>query len=177
VRPCGIQKKIPVIITKHWKALSDNQLSRLAQLQAVINTSVSGMDTDAELSHRIEQIDRIKSYRIRSVCRVVTCQYGSSTWARQCKAKQDYLLSFDPVIDNPLRASKSNQHVVDGDIILTHRADAVGGGQWVSLHNPDVYLGVCPQCPDQCGVETLLQPKEGGNMKAAAVIINLNLSK
>lgn len=145
--------KIPVIITKHWKTLSDSDIQRLKIVNAVINTSTSGLDTDAEIKHRVKQIERLKAAGVRSVCRVVTCEYGETEWAKKCKEKQDYLLSLYPVIDNPLRASKSNERVLSGEIILTKKEDAVGGGKFISLHNASTYLGKCDKCPDQCGVE------------------------
>jgi hypothetical protein len=111
------------------------------------------MDTDLEIKHRTEQISRIQGYGIKSVCRVVTCSFGKSIWAKECKEKQDYLLSLKPVIDNPLRASKANQHVIEGDISLALKGEAIGGGKLVSLHCDSVYLGTCGDCPDQCGVD------------------------
>lgn len=153
--------KTPVIITKHWKTLSDSDIQRLKIVNAVINTSASGLDTDAEIKHRVKQIERLKAAGVRSVCRVVTCEYGETEWAKKCKEKQDYLLSLHPVIDNPLRASKSNERVLSGEIILTKKEDAVGGGKFISLHNASTYLGKCDKCPDQCGVEdTNIKPKE-----------------
>ena len=144
--------KTPVIITKHWTALSDSHLLRLKTLSAVVNTSTSGLDSDSEIRHRVEQMDRIKEAGAKSVCRVVTCSFGPSQWARQCHEKQEYLLSLSPVVDNPLRATKSNKHVMNGDIILERKNEAIGGGKLVSLHNSSVYLGTCYNCPDQCGV-------------------------
>ena len=149
--------KTAVIITKHWIPLSDDHLCRLAAIGAVVNTSTSGLDTDAQMKHRIAQIARIKAAGVRSVNRVVTCDFGETEFATKAKAKQDYLLSILPVIDNPLRAPKSNQHVIAGDILLTKKDNAIGGGKFVSLHNENVYLGTCPNCPDQCGA---LPPKE-----------------
>ena len=145
--------KTPVVITKHWSALTDVELERMAKLKlgVVFNTSVSGMDTDKEVAHRVEQMERLAGYGFRSLLRVVTCQYGMSEWARGCRDKQDYLLSFADVIDNPLRASNVNARVLAGDIVLTRRRDSVGGGKFVSLHRPSVYLGRCEDCPDQCG--------------------------
>lgn len=145
--------KVPVIITKHWKTLSDTDIQRLKNVRAVINTSTSGLDTDAEIKHRTKQIERIKAAGISSVCRVVTCEYGSTQWAKSCKEKQDYLLSLTPVIDNPLRASQSNEMVLSGEILLTKMEDAIGGGKFISLHCASTYLGKCDKCPDQCGVE------------------------
>jgi hypothetical protein len=153
-------KKTPVIITKHWEILTDEQIDGLRWLKAVVNTSTSGLDSDAELSHRIVQIERLRSSGVRSVCRVVTCNYGKSEWARSRKEKQDYLLSLAPVIDNPLRVRLSNPHVLNGDILITRRDDSVGGGRTVSLHG-QVYLGSCTRCPDQCGIEMSGIPKTG----------------
>lgn len=111
-------RKIPVIVTKHWYELSDFQIERLGDLNAVINTSTSGLDTDSEIKYRVEQIVRLRRAGVCSACRVVTCEFGNSEWARNCRDKQDYLLSLAQVINTPLRASKSNRHVMNGDIIL-----------------------------------------------------------
>jgi hypothetical protein len=147
--------KIPVIITKHWLTLSDEQILQLKKLSAVFNTSVSGMDTDAELTHRICQASRIKQFGLRSILRIVTCNYGVSNWAKSCNDKQRYLFSLGPFIDNPFRATSKNARVIGGDIIMRRVVDAVGGGKFVSLHNDGVYLGTCPGCPDQCGVDEM----------------------
>lgn len=150
LRHCG---KIPVIITKHWLTLSDEQVTTLRKVGAVVNTSVSGLDTDTEIQHRVGELLRLREAGIDSICRVVTCEYGASDWSQGCKEKQDYLLSLKPVIDNPLRARKCSPRVLSGDIILTRREDSIGGGKLVSLHEKSVHLGACKTCPDQCGVE------------------------
>ena len=147
--------KIPVIITKHWITLSDGEIARLKALRAVVNTSTSGLDSDAETKHRLRQIERIRLAGVRSVNRVVTCRYGTSEWARAAQQKQDYLLSILPVIDNPLRASLSNPKVQSGEILIERQEQAIGGGKIISLHNPQVYLGTCTNCPDQCGAQPM----------------------
>lgn len=147
--------KVPVIITKHWLTLTDEQLEQLRHLKAVVNTSISGIDSDPEFTHRVKQLERIKAAGVRSVCRVVTCNYGSSEWAKNCSDKQDYLLAQKPIVDNPLRVRKSNPLVHSGDITIIKRRRAVGGGKYISLHHTGVYLGTCKACPDQCGVEPL----------------------
>jgi hypothetical protein len=146
-------KKLPVIITKHWILLSNDHISRLKNLSAVVNTSTSGLDTDAEIKHRVRQIERLRSSGVRSVNRVITCDYGDSEWALAAKAKQDYLLTIKPIVDNPLRASKTNPRVISGEIKVAHNEASIGGGKLVSLHDSSVYLGYCRECPDQCGVE------------------------
>lgn len=154
-------KKTAVIITKHWVALSDKQIDDLRWLGAVVNTSLSALDTDAEFTYRVKQLERLRAAGIRSVCRVVSCEFGKTEWAKGRKEKQDYLLSLSPVIDNPLRVPKNNTHVLNGDILVTRRDDAIGGGKIISLHNPSVYLGHCKGCPDQCGVDPTAIPAKG----------------
>jgi hypothetical protein len=157
--------KIPVIITKHWIPLSDAQISELRKFKAVVNTSTSGLDTEDEIKHRVAQIERLREAEVRSVNRVVTCSFGSSAWARERKERQDYLLSIIPTIDNPLRARKQNPRVVAGDIRIKKKRESVGGGKFVSLHRPGVYLETCEKCPDQCGVDRLdIRPKEKKEM-------------
>jgi hypothetical protein len=159
-------KKIPVIITKHWIPLTDEQILRLVKQSAVINTSTSGMDTEEEIKYRSLQIERLKWFGVESINRIVTCQYGKSQWAIECKEKQEYLLQSKKIIDNPFRVGKSNNHVLNGDIIITKQNSSIGGySKFVSLHKPDVFLGHCSKCKDQCGVKQIkgdeMQQKQG----------------
>ena len=57
IRALRHAKKTPVIVTKHWKTLSDEQLTELKSLSVVFNTSTSGMDSDNEIKYRVCQID------------------------------------------------------------------------------------------------------------------------
>lgn len=159
--------KTAVIITKHWNPLEDVQIARLALLGAVVNTSVSALDTDEELNHRLLQLNRLREAGVRSVCRVVTCAFGGSPWATDRAERQRYLLSLAPVIDNPLRAGKNNPLAKQGEILVTKRKDAVGGGHSVSVHCPSVYLGTCENCPDQCGVVGTSVTVKGEKMATA----------
>jgi len=142
--------KVPVVITKHWVKLSDEHISDLRWLRAVVNTSISALDTESETKHRVGQLERLREAGVRSVLRVVTCEF--SRGARGYRDKQEHLLSLVPVIDNPLRASKTNPRVVSGEIVLTRRDGSIGGGKSVSLHSGTTFLGRCDACPDQCGV-------------------------
>lgn len=152
VRSLRPAHKTAVIITKHWMVLSNDDVSRLLELDVVFNTSLSGMDTNQELRHRVNQLERLRKAGIPSFARVVTCEYGDTEWGREAAKKQAALMWLKPIIDNPLRAPATHPRVVSGDIILTRREDSIGGGKLVSLHDPNVYLGHCGQCPDQCGV-------------------------
>jgi hypothetical protein len=165
-------KKTAVVITKHWIALTDKQIDDLRWVGAVVNTSTSGLDTDQETCHRLKQRERLHAGGVRSVLRVVTCDYGTSEWARPRRERQERLLSLGPVIDNPLRLRRSNPRVVNGDIIASQRPESVGGGKFVSLHRSSVYLGTCSACPDQCGVDPASTPqinREEGEMVQAAL--------
>jgi hypothetical protein len=146
-------RKTAVIVTKHWGALTDDQLSKMLELDVVVHTSTSGLDTEAQTRHRVRQMERLRHIGIRSVNRVVTCAFGDSDWAQDCQKRQDYLLSLTPVIDTPLRVRMSHPRVVSGELLTTRRSDALGGGTLLSLHRQGVYLGHCNDCPDQCGVE------------------------
>lgn len=143
--------KQPVIITKHWRPIDDDHLARLRSLGAVVNTSVSALDTTQELRHRLKQITRLREAGIRSVARVVTCRFGDTEWARERHEVQQTLLQISPVIDNPLRIPANDPRVVSGDLNVSKVPNAVGGGKVISLHRPDVYLGTCAGCADQCG--------------------------
>lgn len=145
--------KTAVIVTKHWTVLSDDHLSQLLELDVVVHTSTSGLDSEARTRHRVGQYERLKHYGLRSVNRVVTADFGDTEWAQECRQRQERLLALGPVIDTPLRVRSDNPRVVSGELITTRRSDAIGGGTLLSLHRPDVFLGNCADCPDQCGVE------------------------
>ena len=151
-------EKTAVIITKHWTPLTDDHLSQLLELDVVFNTSTSGLDTDAQTKYRVDQFERLARFGIRSVNRVITCEYGDTEWAQQARRRQDYLLTLQPLIDNPLRVSPDNPRVLSGEIRATRRIDSIGGGTLVSVNDPKAYLGHCSTCPDQCGA--LDAPKE-----------------
>ena len=150
LRPMGMT---PVVVTKAWIAPTDEELRGLFYAGAVINVSVSGMDTDDEREHRQEQLARFRAAGLTALPRVVTCQYGNTKWGRDCSEKQRALTSSGPFIDNPLRISKSNLRLLSGDIIATRRADSVGGGKLVSIRDRSTHLGRCSSCPDQCGIK------------------------
>lgn len=146
-------EKTAVIVTKHWKPLTDDHISQLLELDVVVHTSTSGLDTDAQIRHRVGQYDRLRQYGVRSVHRVVTCAFGDTEWARAGQRRQDYLLTLGPVIDTPLRVQPTNPRVMSGELVTTRRLDSLGGGTLLSLHDPAVFLGNCADCPDQCGAQ------------------------
>jgi hypothetical protein len=149
--------KIPVIITKHWIRLNDDQILKLKKHNVVFNTSISPLDTDDEIKYRVTQFDRLKFMGCKSILRIVTCKFGNTKFAKKCNEKQNYLLSMSPIIDNPLRIGRSNKYVENGDIVMEKNKSKVGGNT-ISLNDKNAFVGKCDDCPDQCGVDENTEP-------------------
>lgn len=155
--------KIPVIVTKHWVKLNYNEIQKLKNLGAVINTSISPLDTMEEIEHRLKQADRIKKNGVESILRIVTCDFLKTELAKKLNRIQDWLLSQPyKIIDNPLRATKNNQLFKKKHIGIAKIVDNVVGSRFVSLHKKDVFMGECKHCIDQCGVKMSTIIKENG---------------
>lgn len=144
----------PVIITKHWRVASDAQLKRLAVCRAVLNTSVSALDTEVELKHRKREFFRFKLFGGDSVARVVSCDFNiDNPEGLRMKNIQDALFDLVPTLDNPLRASKNHPLALAGVILLTKIKD-IASEKTISLANNNTYVGHCAGCPDVCGINT-----------------------
>lgn len=142
----------PVVITKHWHRASVDHLRRLVACRAVLNTSISALDTPAELAYRKREIARFKLLGGTSVARVVSCDFvRSHPDGARMGTIQDELFRLRPTIDNPLRASRAHPLVVAGIIRLTVTRD-LATDRTISLANPSTYLGHCSGCQDLCGV-------------------------
>lgn len=142
----------PVIITKHWRVASDDQLKRLAACGTALNTSLSALDTEAELKHRRAQFFRFKLIGGNSVARIVSCDFNTATQegARMMDIQAD-LFTLRPTLDNPLRAPLNHPLAVAGIIRLTKTKD-LNSERTISLSNPSTYVGHCAGCPDVCGI-------------------------
>ena len=81
--------KIPVVVSKHWIVMSDDQLSRLAECGVVFNTSISAMDTRDEIQHRLGQWDRIRRAGAVSRLRIVSAKFGDTQQGRAWEETQD----------------------------------------------------------------------------------------
>lgn len=142
----------PVIITKHWRTLSDDQVKRLVACAAVVNTSISALDTAAELKHRKREFFRFKMFGGNSVARIVSCDFDTSnSEGARMKAAQDELFTLRPTLDNPLRAPMNHPLVVAG-VIRVERMKDLGSLRTISLANSETYVGHCSGCPDVCGI-------------------------
>lgn len=159
--------KTPVIVTKHWTKISDEHLSRLLPCGVVFNTSISALDTPTEIKHRLKQWERIREFGIRSIMRVVSCEFGETERGRAMATVQADLFTRagDLVIDNPLRIPATDPRVVSGDIVVKRHRN-LGGGAYVSITNDATYIGTCGVCPDQCGIKLTLQQKQDIMAKA-----------
>jgi hypothetical protein len=143
--------RVPIIISKHWIKIPDDMLPRFSKCGAIINTSISALDTVAELRYRLKQIQRFKDAEIKSVARIVSCKFGDTEEGKRMNAIQEKLFELRPVIDNPLRIPATDKRVISGDIVAEKMIDMTASTS-ISLHNKKTYIGHCNNCPDQCGV-------------------------
>jgi hypothetical protein len=142
----------PVIITKHWRVATDEQFKRLVSCGAVVNTSISALDTPAELKHRKAQFFRYKLFGGESVARIVSCDFNQdhAEGARMGEI-QAALFTLRPTLDNPLRAPRNHPLAVAGIIRLSLVKD-LSSERTISLANQSTYVGHCAGCPDVCGI-------------------------
>lgn len=146
---------VPVIVTKHWRVSSDEQLVRLVACGAVLNTSVSALDTPAELAHRLRQIARYADLGGVSVARIVSADFDtSSDDGRSMAEVQARLFRLTPHIDNPLRIPRTHDLVQRG-VVRVHLVRDLATERTISLA-PDsgTYTGPCGPCPDKCGLSS-----------------------
>lgn len=142
----------PVIITKHWRVATDDQLRRLSACRTALNTSISALDTPSELKHRRREFFRFKLLGGNSVARIVSCEFDSSTAeGARMQAIQDDLFTLRPTLDNPLRVPRTHPLVVSGTIRLTVVKD-LASERTISITNSETYIGHCAGCPDVCGL-------------------------
>ncbi len=144
---------VPVIVTKHWRTADDGDVCRLVECGAVLNTSISALDTLAELSHRKRQISRYAAFGGVSVARIVSCQFNPAVpEGARLAAIQAGLFSEQPnVIDNPLRIPRTHELVRSG-VVLVRRVRDLATVRSMSLDRQGTYTGHCNGCPDRCGL-------------------------
>jgi len=147
----GVLPKTIVIITKHFKNLTDDQLKTISELDICVNTSVSALDNERLLINRLTQYNRLKKY-CKSVLRIVSCDFNLNNRAGQkLEALQQKLFSNENVLDTVLRVSKENKYVLAG-IINIKETKFLGKKCYASVYNKKTYLGYCSKCKEMCGV-------------------------
>ncbi len=144
--------KVPIVIaTKHWETISDELLQRLGKLDICINTSISALDNEREIKHRLEQYERIKSY-CHSVLRVVTCDFNLQNKEGVEKARlQNELLAKNSTLETVFRPDKDNLYI-RSELILAERVEFLGSTVLASMRDKTTFFGYCKDCPDMCGI-------------------------
>lgn len=133
-----------VIITKHWTILKEEHLERLNWLY--INTSISALDTDAQISHRLTQYNKLKKY-CNSILRVNTADFTEQRYINL----QNQLLDNENVIDNILRLPKNNKYVLNW-LINLKKYNFLGSQQYASKHNENIFFWHCNDCKEKCWI-------------------------
>jgi hypothetical protein len=140
-----------VIITKHWNPIPDNLLTTLERLNVCINTSVSALDSEEELEHRLTEYGRLKNV-CKSVLRVVSCEFNKGhTDGLDKHIIQEELFKMGKCIDTVFRPSNNNPLVEKG-IIKVRKVKFLKSQVLASVANENTYFGDCKNCPDMCGV-------------------------
>jgi hypothetical protein len=141
-----------VIITKHWKQLTTEQLERLKKLNVCINTSISALDSLDKINFLLSEFEKLKSY-CRSVLRVVTFDFNKENEdGLRLSLIQDEIIKNRVFIDTVFRASKKNKLVTEG-VINIHKTKFLGKNALVSKMNKKTYFGNCKNCLEMCGVK------------------------
>ena len=143
-----------VIITKHWKVLSDSLLKDIKPLDICINTSISALDTEGQIHKKLHQFYRLKDY-CNSVLRIVSCDFNKENEEGiSRRVVQDELFKHTPHIDTIFRPSLNNP-LVKNNVINISKVKFLSASVNASVHNKDTYFGYCGKCPDMCGVNLI----------------------
>jgi hypothetical protein len=144
-------KKPIVIITKHWKTIPDYLLSAISKMDICINTSISALDNDYEIDHRLKQYNKLKKY-CNSVLRIVSCDFNTKNYEGCIRSDiQDKLFNNKNVIDTIFRPNLNNQ-LVKNKVIKIKKVKFLKSNVWASVFNKKSYFGDCANCPDMCGI-------------------------
>ncbi len=147
----SIAGKPIVIITKHWKTIPDGLLHKLDKYNIIINTSISALDSKAQIKHRLEQYNKLKEY-CKSVLRVVTCDFNLKDDAgKKMNEKQNKLLQNDNVIETVFRPSAKNE-LVKYEVINVINKKFLNGNILFSMRDEHTFTGHCSNCKEQCGI-------------------------
>lgn len=140
-----------VIITRHWKKLTDLQLLEIKKYNICINTSVSALDSEKLISNSLTEYERIKPY-CKSILRVITCDFNkeNKTGFKMYEI-QKQLLKNKGFIDTVFRPSSNNKFVLE-KIINVKKMGFMKTKTLVSKFNKKVFLGKCGNCLEMCGL-------------------------
>jgi hypothetical protein len=144
-------KKQIVIITRHWKKLTDLQLIEIKKYNICINTSVSALDSQRLIDNSLTEYERIKPY-CKSILRVITCDFNENNEiGKQMAEIQRKLIKNKGFIDTVFRPSKNNKFITYG-IINVKKMGFMKSKTLVSKFNKKAFLGKCENCLEMCGL-------------------------
>ncbi len=144
-------KKQIVIITRHFKTLTEGQLKELSKYNICINTSVSALDSSEVMENSLTQYQRLKPF-CKSVLRIVSCDFNEQNETGKNKAEiQRRLFKNHKTLDTVFRPSKSNPLVLDG-VINIKKMSFMKKRAYVSKYNKKTFLGKCESCLEMCGI-------------------------
>jgi hypothetical protein len=144
-------KKSLVIVTKHWETIPENLLTNIEKLKLTINTSISALDKEVEIEHRLNQFNMLRNV-CNSVLRIVSCDFNINNNEGKRRLRiQNELFNNMNNIDTAFRPDKNNYFVLN-DIIKIEKTKFLKSNVLVSKFNKNVYFGKCDNCPDMCGI-------------------------
>lgn len=144
-------KKQIVIITRHWKKLTDNQLKELSKFNICINTSVSALDNERLIKESLNEYERLKPF-CKSILRVVTADFNKENEiGLKMYLIQNQLLKNQNVIDTVFRPNSKNEFITKG-IIKVKKMGFMKSKALVSKFNKKAFLGKCDNCLEMCGI-------------------------
>lgn len=147
----SLSGKQVVIVTKHWLTAAEEILAALGEISAIINTSISALDTPEQRDYRLGEYERYKRFG-KSILRIVSCDFNPDhPEGRRLMEIQAGLFLNDRVIDNPLRVGPAYPPVKSG-IIRLKKVKDLNKAVWMSKFNDATYTGKCSGCPELCGV-------------------------
>jgi hypothetical protein len=144
-------KKQIVIITRHWKKLTELQLNEISKYNICINTSVSALDNKKLIDNSLTEYKRLKPY-CKSILRVVTCDFNKENEiGLKMSLIQSKLIKNENVIDTVFRPSSKNDFVLNG-VINVQKMAFMKTKALVSKYNKKAFLGKCKNCLEMCGL-------------------------
>lgn len=140
-----------VLITKHWTALTDEQLEFFSTLNICVNTSVSALDKPELLANSLFQYSRLRPF-CRSVLRIVSAEFNlENEHGIRCNEIQKALFQNGQVIDTVLRVGENNPIVTQG-IVKIKKGIFMGKKCYMSKHDKKTFTGKCDKCREMCGI-------------------------
>lgn len=144
-------KKQIVIITRHWKTLTDLQLKEIKKYNICINTSISALDNKKLIDNSLKEYNRLKPY-CKSVLRVVTADFNTENKkGYKMSLIQNELMKNENIIDTVFRPSSKNEFVLN-NIIKVKKMGFMKSKALVSKFNKKAFLGKCENCLEMCGL-------------------------